>query len=284
MENNNDVFNRMKRPTMQQVRYLENLSRLPKKRGAVMVIAEKYGVNHGTVSRFFKACFEAGYIDKEYELTEKGRAWLSFYVNMEKELETYLDGIGVPKNYIDQNVQSMEENVSAHVLKAMVSQAQPVENEINRWHKRIVQSISIENMIEKGEYPVSFVVLKHLATERGNYGVEELSMADQGFVKPALLKHDDTGISLELTLCDMQANSRISGHKMSGRLASLSYISDGVLKKAPIEDGKVCIPLEGGNYYIRTETRLTGLIPVTVTCSVGRAHMPESTALLVLWL
>ena len=44
---------RQNRPTMLQLKYLQGLSRVEKKRGAQGSIAEYYHVNRSTVNRFF---------------------------------------------------------------------------------------------------------------------------------------------------------------------------------------------------------------------------------------
>ena len=61
------------RLTLNQVKYLTLLDKLEQKRGAVQNIADQCGVRHPTVSRFFKACVEKGYLTESYAFTEKGR-------------------------------------------------------------------------------------------------------------------------------------------------------------------------------------------------------------------
>ena len=63
-------------------------------------------------------------------------------------------------------------------------------------------------------------------------------------------------------------------------LSSLKYENDGMLRKAEVKDGKVRIPLEACAFYQNVRDKIRGSIPVTLACSVGQVHMPESTALL----
>lgn len=78
----------------------------------------------------------------------------------------------------------------------------------------------------------------------------------------------------------MKANSRISGRAMKGHLSSLRYIYHGNLKEVEIQEGKIRIPLEICRFHREKNGRIEGMLAVTVTCSVGMSHMPESTAML----
>ena len=62
-------------------------------------------------------------------------------------------------------------------------------------------------------------------------------------------------------------------------MSSLKYENDGMLRKAEVKDGKVRIPLEACAFYQNVRSKIRGSIPVTLACSVGQVHMPESTAL-----
>ena len=57
-----------------------------------------------------------------------------------------------------------------------------------------------------------------------------------------------------------------------------------MMKVAKVKNGKVKIPLEACQFYQNTRGRIYGSVPVTLACSVGQMHMPESTALLRFWL
>ena len=109
-------------------------------------------------------------------------------------------------------------------------------------------------------------------------------MADQGFESLAVLIRRTRGNWLELTIREMLAHSRIDGRMMQGHLSSLKYENDGMLRKAEVKDGKVRIPLEACAFYQNVRSKIRGSIPVTLACSVGQVHMPESTALLKFWL
>lgn len=49
---------------------------MEKGRGTIGAIAEKCGVKHPTVSRFFKSCIEKEYLTQSLDFTEKGKMML----------------------------------------------------------------------------------------------------------------------------------------------------------------------------------------------------------------
>jgi len=81
----------------------------------------------------------------------------------------------------------------------------------------------------------------------------------------------------------MSAHSRVSGETMVGKLKTLKYEHDEVLETVDIVNNIVRIPMEACKIHKWTGVGTMGVVPVTVTCSVGLVHMPESTALLYFW-
>lgn len=286
---NKDFLNRLNRPTTLQIQYMEELRKMTKKRGAVACIAQICGVNHASVSRFFKSCLEVGYINKKYELTEDGNIWLDKYLEIREGLEQHFRRMGIPECDIEANVKIMMESMDVHVLSLMIAQSnQPKSDggEYEQYQKREMNRKSLENIMEKGKYKVEFKLMKYKKNhdKRSSRICHEISMADRGFIKPAVLNYNNRGCYLELTLCDMNAQSRIDGQIMTGHLSSLKYLQSDIIQKAEIRNEKVRIPLDACHYHLRSEGGMTGMIPLTVTCSVGRTHMPESTAMLIFWI
>lgn len=111
-------------------------------------------------------------------------------------------------------------------------------------------------------------------------GIQHCPWANRGFEKPGKLLQEEGKSFLELRLRNMKANSRISGRAMKGHLSSLRYIYHGNLKEVEIQEGKIRIPLEICRFHREKNGRIEGMLAVTVTCSVGMSHMPESTAML----
>ena len=101
---------RQNRPSMLQLKYLQELKNVKKKRGAQRVIAERCGVNASTINRYFKACIEKGILEESLEFTEEGEAWFERYWNIYIELTKYLQEIGAKEEEARLTAEEMIEN------------------------------------------------------------------------------------------------------------------------------------------------------------------------------
>lgn len=270
-------------PTMQQLQYLTELQSLKTERGFVVLIAEKCGVTHGVVSRYLKSCIDNGYLTEDYQFTEFGQIWLNDYRKLITDLGGYLQAIGIPEHELSENIRTLIENTELHTLKAMVrSYEDMMVLKRTGKEKRVPDNLKTE----LGQYEDCGVHFKIYRMDggRGKRGSDHFSMANRGFEKLALLGKDDTGEYLEFRIKEMSAGSRVDGVRMSGRLEQLKYEELGVLKIAKIQDGRLRIPLDAFRLHRGQGGELIGMAPITVTCSVGRTHMPESTALMAVWM
>lgn len=272
-----DNLKRDNLPTMQQIRYLVELEKLESKRGSVSLIAEICDVHHGSVSRYLKKCMENGILTENYKFTKEGRIWLHNYKSLIEELQGYFHNIGMAETDIELYVKKMIENLDYFVLSSMMQNEQKMQknnSEKKRWQ---IPENFLKEVLEYGNHPVRFMLYR-AGQQKG------VSMANRGFAQPALLKHNKRGSWIQLTVREMCANSRVNDMKMKGCLETLKYEMYGVFHEAEIKGGKLRIPLEACSFNKSNGGEMTGMIPVTVTCSVGRMHMPESTAILVFWL
>ena len=87
-----------------------------------------------------------------------------------------------------------------------------------------------------------------------------------------------------LRIREVTAKSRLDGRERMGYLDTLRYEEDSKLVTARSEDNRIFIPLSACVIHHYQEGSIVAKIPITVTSSVGRQHMPESTALLLFWL
>ena len=142
-----------------------------------------------------------------------------------------------------------------------------------------------EYNIEEGDHlPVRIVVYR--MTRRKN-GESPFSMGNRAFDFTAELTKENGDAYLLLHPCEMQARSRLDGKIMTGKIQSLKYEYNGVLQLVEeLREGTevIKLPLEAFKIHIGTGGEIKGTLPITVTCSVGNGHMPESTALLVFWM
>lgn len=257
----------------QQVRYLTELDKLEKKRGAVQSISEKCEVTHSTVSRFFKSCVEKGYLTDKLEFTQKGRRILEWNQKLEKNVRNYLTNIGI-KEGIDDFVKGLVENVDSNVLEKTISTRPVIGSGLEMQKSTLITDIS--SIIDYGRHLVHISIFQIHMEKR-----LQKSMADRGFERYGLLVHNKNESYLELTVKEMHAISRINGQNMTGHLSALKYIHHGTVQNAKMVDGKVKIPLDACTYENFDHGIIWGNVMITVECSVGEAHMPESTARLV---
>lgn len=269
---------RQNRPTMLQLKYLQGLSRVEKKRGAQGSIAEYYNVNRSTVNRFFKNCIERGILTEALEFTVEGQEWLDRYVRLYENLQKYLEEIGARPEEIEETIDVMVEDIDIHMLELMINAHAEKKSVYKRKENELDQEI--QNNLQKCErHPVVF----RLYRMNKKPGQSRDSMAMRGFEETAEIVQDQGESYLELKVKDMSAHSRVSGETMVGKLKTLKYEHDEVLETADIVNNVVRIPMEACKIHKWTGVGTMGVVPVTVTCSVGLVHMPESTALLYFW-
>lgn len=269
---------RQNRPTMLQLKYLQGLSRVEKKRGAQGSIAEYYNVNRSTVNRFFKNCIERGILTEALEFTVEGQEWLDRYVRLYENLQKYLEEIGARPEEIEETIDVMVEDIDIHMLELMINAHAEKKSVYKRKENELDQEI--QNNLQKCErHPVVF----RLYRMNKKPGQSRDSMAMRGFEETAEIVQDKGESYLELKVKDMSAHSRVSGETMVGKLKTLKYEHDEVLETVDIVNNIVRIPMEVCKIHKWTGVGTMGVVPVTVTCSVGLVHMPESTALLYFW-
>lgn len=269
---------RQNRPTMLQLKYLQGLSRVEKKRGTQGSIAEYYNVNRSTVNRFFKNCIERGILTEALEFTVEGQEWLDRYVRLYENLQKYLEEIGARPEEIEETIDVMVENIDIHMLELMINAHAEKKSVYKRKENELDQEI--QNNLQKCErHPVVF----RLYRMNKKPGQSRDSMAMRGFEETAEIVQDKGESYLELKVKDMSAHSRVSGETMVGKLKTLKYEHDEVLETVDIVNNIVRIPMEACKIHKWTGVGTMGVVPVTVTCSVGLVHMPESTALLYFW-
>lgn len=273
-----------RKPTLQQLRYLRSAYECQKlgKKCSVVKVASENNVTHGPVSRFFKECIQNGDMTKDYRLTFRGLRLFHSYQKVLEALPEYLSRMGLRGKEIETGIQDMVENLSLTTLNAMLNQEQIYQEERRQYDQSLagseVPTQRVKNLLKLGRYPVDFLFLKLGAKDRGR------SMADRGFEKPGILRCGRKYVWLDLTICDMEGQSRKSGERLIGHLQSFKYLSDGELKKLDIKENKVHIPFEAFRFICLRKGHYIGILYTTMTCSVGEIHMPESTAQLIFWL
>ena len=269
---------RQNRPTMLQLKYLKELSVSEKNRGVQGSIAERCGVYRSTVNRYFKSCVEKGILTEELEFTDAGKEWLERYSNLYKNLQKYLEEIGGRPDEIEENIDVLVENIDFHMLELMINAHAEKKSVYKKRENRLDQET--QNNLQKCErHPVVF----RLYRMNKKAGKNRDSMAMRGFEEIAEIVQEHGESYLELKLKEMTAHSRANGEAMAGKLKTLKYEHEEILETAEIKGNRVRIPMRACRMRKWTGVGTMGSVPVTVTCSVGEMHMPESTALLFFW-
>lgn len=266
-----------------QISYLENIQRLQDQgeKCTVSRVASLSGVTHGPVSRFMKTCAEQGYVDDRNYLTESGKFLLKRQQTFLRNVEAFVQGLGLEGEELQKSVKNLAENVDTSLLELMMERERRRQKFDQMWGSQKggeeVPARAVEELLLSGTHEVEFRLFR-------SGGEEGLSMADHGFEHPAVLKKGRDGAWLEFTRKRMQARSRKHGHMMTGQLETLRYEDRGVLKMAPMQEDALRIPVNVFQFAGEAQNEFVGKLYVTIACSVGDEHMPENTALLVIWL
>lgn len=257
--------------TFLQIRYLTELEQMEKGRGTIGAIAKKCGVKHPTVSRFFKSCMENGYLTEGLEFTKQGTKMLRWHQKVVKDVREYLERSGITEG-LEDVLKGMIENIDYTRLEELARSHMRIHPGI-RMKKETKRITNIEELVEYGNHEVALAVLQADGSRR--------SMAEQGFEHRGMVKKNKRGCYLELFIREMHAFSRVNGMEMTGHLASLKYLQGDTYRSADIRNGKVRIPLTACAFQKFDHGVLRGSLMINVSCSVGEAHMPESTARLI---
>lgn len=186
------------------------------------LIADTCGVSHGPVSRFFKECIGAGYLNGGYEFTEKGTRALKTYQRIPERSRCLSGTDWNPGARDPRKTRQLIENVDYSLLMTMTRNSSQVKESRNRTNADEGSLYYLDHVLEKGCFEVGIAIYQ-MNTE----GTTKLSMANNGFEHLARIRNNTRGSWLELTTREMHAYSRIDGADMRGRLSSLKYVDKG---------------------------------------------------------
>lgn len=266
---------------MRQVQYLEELRKLGNKgirRGGVAAIAKQCGVSHVAVNRFLKECCEKGYLTENYAFTEQGERFLKWHQKLLGNTREYLERNHISGELLEKSSRQLYEHVDYEVLAAITRSDRKIQKMIGTENTQ-GELLNFPKSLERGIYPVRIAIFQ-LQT-----GVRPLlSMAYRGFEPVAVLRSNNRGSYLELTIREITAHSRMNGQDMRGHLSRLRYVENGNFFEAPVRKGKVTLPLDAFCFRKDSRGKVRGSIYITVSCNVGEMHMPESTAQLLVFI
>lgn len=269
------------KPNMFQLQCLKALeTQIDQKQGYNEAeIGRKMKVNRSTISRCFKRYREEGFLE-EKQFTRKGREFLKYYKSIETDLYQYFASIGISEEQQRQAVTGMFDTADIDTIQKLCQKEKmhlKYEN-IGKNDSKEIKKIAytdLGNYLKEGVYKVAFSIY------RQGKDWQSLSMADQGFIKPAYLYYKKEKHYMELTVKEMRAMTK-GGALLSGHIQTVKCRSiRDVLKDLPINNKKIRIPLEDFEFESLSETEMMGMIQLFMTSSVGEKRMPESMATLI---
>lgn len=242
-------------------------------------IGRKMQVNRSTISRCFKRYREEGSLEDK-EFTRKGKEFLEYYKMIEADLYHYFASIGINEQQQRQAVNGMFDTADIDTIQKLCQKEKMhlKYESIGKNESKEITKMTYEQLcssLKKGIYQVAFSIY------RQGKDWQSLSMADQGFEKPAYLHLKGDKNYLELAVREMKAMTK-GGAMLSGHIQTVKCRSSkDVLTDLPIQDKKIQIPFEDFEFEQLSETEITGQIQLFMTSSVGEKRMPESMATLI---
>ncbi len=267
--------------TATQMKYFMALAE--EKKQSLTQIAEKYKVNRSTVCRSLSALVDQGLLDEQYVLTSVGKQYLSEYKYKHEVITRWLMKNGIEEEDARRDTYKILEVCSEKTIR-MLGQGGEFCKACSyfreKGHKLVIEGNEICNYIKRGEYQIPFVF--HKDKKRSP---DQISMANEAFYHPALLVITKNSGYLSLRSKQMEQSSLIDKINLAGKVNSIKYEYQNQIKEASVTETMAKIPLEALKFiYIKEDEILQGYANLTMTCSVGILHMPESTAILTVYL
>lgn len=270
------------KPNMFQLQYLKALEiQIEEGKGYNEAeIGRKMQVNRSTISRCFKRYREEEFLEDK-EFTRKGKEFLEYYKMIEADLYHYFASIGINEQQQRQAVTGMFDTADIDTIQKLCQKEKMhlKYESIGKNESKEITKMTYEQLcssLKKGIYQVAFSIY------RQGKDWQSLSMADQGFEKPAYLHLKGDKNYLELAVREMKAMTK-GGAMLSGHIQTVKCRSSkDVLTDLPIQDKKIQIPFEDFEFEQLSETEIIGQIQLFMISSVGEKRMPESMATLIL--
>lgn len=269
--------------TANQMKYLLTLTSKEEKKRTLSAIAKVYGVNKSTVSRSLASLMKTGILDEAYVLTPYGKRFIIDYKYQYDRIVQWLYHKGVEITKAKNDAFALLEGCSKETIQVLVESGEFCKacsyfKEHNS--KQIIEGKNLIHYVTEGEYKVPFVF--HKDKRRSP---EHISMANSAFLHPATMIIRKSGSHLCLKMKKIKRASIIQSMKLEGKLESMKYENNGKLSEVTIVDDIAYIPMDAMKFiYIKEDNILQGYTRLTMTATVKQFHMPESSAVLTVYL
>lgn len=245
-------------------------------------MASQLGVSKSTVSKVLSSFYQEG-------ITEyKGKVELSEYGCMlakqwKDEVKKITNWLCVSSAFDLQTAQKEAIILALHMSSTAKNQLIYNLNmsDFFKWidNVKTVYGDMLIHYLQDGDYSFAFTIYK----DKPDHKIE-ISIANDAFVHPGILKIRDGKGYLVLKSKEIERESLMGRIVLKGRLETLKYMKNKQYVEAMKQNHFYHIPLSCLEfYYNREEKMLQGHIKLKVIPTVGKIHMPESTAHLAIF-
>ena len=245
-------------------------------------LADILGEGKQKISRLLMSLEKEGLLDRSDlrrpRLTQAGREQAAYYEKRTNIVLNHLLYEGLDLNDAEHDAYAWARFSSERGIEIIKSFEQRYRAKYELRRRKEFGGEELCRHLADGEYSFPFLIYRE--TVRGG---TNLSMANEGFRHPCVLRVADGRGQIVLQPVDLSAKSPLTGRKMNGRVRKLTILQpDGVFMRAEEDGANLAFSadvLHFLNIGAGMGQILHGSVCMRMQCSVGTMHMPESTAI-----
>ena len=243
-------------------------------------LADILGEGKQKISRLLMSLEKEGLLDRSdlRRLTQAGREQAAYYEKRTNIVLNHLLYEGLDLNDAEHDAYAWARFSSERGMEIIKSSEQRYRAKYELRRQKEFGGEELCRHLADGEYSFPFLIYRE--TVRGG---TNLSMANEGFRHPCVLRVADGRGQIVLQPVDLSAKSPLTGRKMNGRVRKLTILQpDGVFMRAEEDGANLAFSadvLHFLNIGAGMGQILHGSVCMRMQCSVGTMHMPESTAI-----
>lgn len=245
-------------------------------------LADILGEGKQKISRLLMSLEKEGLLDRSDlrrpRLTQAGREQAAYYEKRTNIVLNHLLYEGLDLNDAEHDAYAWARFSSERGMEIIKSSEQRYRAKYELRRQKEFGGEELCRHLADGEYSFPFLIYRE--TVRGG---TNLSMANEGFHHPCVLRVADGRGQIVLQPVDLSAKSPLTGRKMNGRVRKLTILQpDGVFMRAEENGENLAFSADVLHFLNIGEGMgqiLHGSVCMRMQCSVGTMHMPESTAI-----
>lgn len=244
-------------------------------------LSKMLGEGKQKISRQLSGLEEDGLIDKSDprhpKLTQKGKKQAEYYEERHNIALNHLlyEGLDMDNALHDADVWAVFNSEKTMQIIRNSEQTYRAKYELRK--QTTFNGDVFCNYLSNGEYTFPFLFYREEVKDGSN-----LSMANEGFLHPCSLRVKDGKGTVCLKSVNMSAISPMTGKEMRGKIRDLKYYDGNTFINAEEEGDWFRFPASVLEFLSMGEgigQILHGSVCLKMQCTVGTAHMPESTAI-----